>query len=136
VIVIDASSLAKYIIKEEGWAGVEKHLVNNQVYTLDLAVKEVLNVIWKYSVIFRALSPNIAMEKYSILTNLIENKIVSIDDEKRYLKEAFNIALKMKLTIYDALYIAQAIKLNAKLLTSDEDQARVARNLGLRVIFI
>ena len=136
MIVIDASSLAKYIIKEEGWTGVEKYLVNNQVYTLDLAVKEILNVIWKYSVIFRALSLNIAMEKYAILMNLIKNKIVSIDDEKRYLKEAFNIALRMKLTIYDALYVAQAIKLNAQLLTSDKDQARVARNLGLRVIFV
>jgi len=136
VIVIDASSLAKYIIKEEGWTEVEKYLTSEQVYTLDLAIKEVLNVIWKYLVIFRMLPLNIAMEKYSILMNLIENKIVNIDDEKRYLKEAFNVALKMKLTIYDALYIAQAIKLSAQLLTSDEGQARAAQSLGLKVIFV
>lgn len=36
--------------------------------------------------------------------------MIEIDDERTYLEDAFNIALQTKITVYDALYMAQAIK--------------------------
>ena len=44
MIVIDESSLAKYIVKEEGWTEVKKYLIGEEVHSVDLIVKEVLNV--------------------------------------------------------------------------------------------
>ena len=45
-MVVDSSALAKYMLREEGWEDVEKRLERGAV-TLDLAVKEVLNALWK-----------------------------------------------------------------------------------------
>ncbi|MEM1611366.1 MAG: type II toxin-antitoxin system VapC family toxin [Sulfolobales archaeon] len=44
--VIDPSSLIKYFSREEGWDRV-RDLMRDGVITLDLAVKEVANALWK-----------------------------------------------------------------------------------------
>lgn len=49
MIVIDASSLAKYILREENWELVRKHLAGEPC-CLDLALAEVSNTIWKHQV--------------------------------------------------------------------------------------
>jgi predicted nucleic acid-binding protein len=103
VIVIDASSLAKYVIKEGNWVSVEEYLLSREVLTLDLAVKEVLNAVWKHAAVLHTYSTEIAIEKYDILMKLVEGGVITVDDEMPYLKEAFNIALKARITIYDAL---------------------------------
>jgi predicted nucleic acid-binding protein len=44
--VIDSSTLAKFLLKESGWERV-KGILAGRPYTLDLAVKEVANAIWR-----------------------------------------------------------------------------------------
>jgi predicted nucleic acid-binding protein len=44
--VIDSSTLAKFPLKESGWERV-KGILTGKPYTLDLAVKEVANAIWR-----------------------------------------------------------------------------------------
>lgn len=102
--------------------------------TLDLAIKEVLNAVWKHAAVLHTYPTEIAIEKYNIIVKLMEGEAITVDNEMAYLKEAFNIALQARITIYDALYIAQAIKRRARLLTSDDQQARAAQNLGLEII--
>jgi len=63
-------------------------------------------------------------------------EVIRVEDEGEYLKDAFRIALHEGITIYDSLYIAQAMKHKAKLLTSDKGQAKVAQSLGLKVILL
>ena len=46
---------------------------NNEVYTLDLAVKEALNAVWRHAVITKNLSLEVAREKMYVLCNLIVN---------------------------------------------------------------
>jgi predicted nucleic acid-binding protein len=62
--------------------------------------------------------------------------VVVVESEKAYLEDAFSTALQTGITIYDSLYIAQAMKRKAKLLTSDDRQVRVAQRLGLEVISV
>jgi len=50
---------------------------------------------------------------------LIEVKVVVLEDEEQYLREAFKVSIENKLSIYDSLYILQVIRY-WKLLTSDE----------------
>jgi predicted nucleic acid-binding protein len=45
VIVIDASALAKFILREEGWERVYR-ILSTRVISVDHIVKEVTNTIW------------------------------------------------------------------------------------------
>ncbi len=45
MIVVDASALAKYILREEGWEKVYTLLASDYVVTVDHALKEVLNAV-------------------------------------------------------------------------------------------
>ena len=135
MIIVDSSVLAKYVLRENDWDAVERHLAVSKSVTCDLALKEVANTIWKHMVIFKSYSKKVALEKFVVLNKLARN-VLDIEDEGMYFREAFEIALKTGLTVYDAVFIAQALKHRASLLTSDEKQADVARTLGIDVIFI
>ena len=50
--------------------------------------------------------------------------------------EAFRIAMRHKITIYDALYIALAEERGASLLTRDERQRDAAERNGVSVIYL
>ena len=54
---------------------------------------------------------------------------------ENYLDKAIDIAINWKITMYNAFYLAQAKKFG-RLLTSDERQCKVARNIGIDVIFV
>ena len=61
--------------------------------------------------------------------------MIVLENELKYLDRAFEIALEHGLTVYDALYVAQAEKLG-ELLTSDEEQGEVASALGIAVYLV
>ena len=130
MIVIDASALASFILLEPGWDRLAPYMKNG--VTIDHAIKEVLNAIWKAQ--HRGLiGVKDAKKKASILVELTKINI-RLFDEKMLVNEAFDISLRYKITIYDALYIALALKRRLPLLTLDEIQASVAEQLGLKVI--
>ena len=134
MIVIDASSLAKYVLKEEGWLKVEEYLLK-EVCSIDHVIKEVANAIWKHSTIYSRVGEETAETMYGILKKLVEENIVKIERQDKYVDEAFKIALQNKITVYDALYLAQA-KHYGKLLTSDMKQAKIAEKLGIEVYVV
>ena len=134
MIVIDASSLAKYLLKEQGWSEVETHLELG-VASVDHVIKEVSNAIWKHAVVRKVIPREKALEVFKSLLRLVEEGVVVLEDEERYLAEAFKISLDADLTLYDSLYVALALELGT-LLTSDERQASIARRLGVEVLYI
>ena len=132
MIAIDASSLAKYILREENWRDVRDHLMND-VFSLSLALAEVSNAIWKHSVLYGEVSKKQANKMFKALEKLRD--VVIFEPFEKYLGNAVKIAMDKKITVYDALYIAQARDMG-KLITSDDRQKRVAEELGIDVIFI
>ncbi|NPA05413.1 MAG: type II toxin-antitoxin system VapC family toxin [Crenarchaeota archaeon] len=136
MIVIDASAVAKYLLREQGWGEVERYLVEDDVVSLDLMLKEVLNTIWKHAVILGTITRSLAEEKKQILYSLVEDGIILVEREEKYLDKAFSIALKNRVTIYDALYIAQALEHRATLLTSDKKQLETAQKLGAPAVYV
>jgi predicted nucleic acid-binding protein len=52
VIVIDASAIAKYVLREGHWEQVRDH-ITPEPCSLDLALAGVSNAIWKHQVIYR-----------------------------------------------------------------------------------
>jgi len=131
VRVVDASVLAAFTRKEPGWerlAGVVKMCI-----TVDLAVKEVLNTIWRGYHVRRTISLDTAMRLQQVLSSMTGINIL-VEPEDKYVSRAFEIALKTGTTVYDALYIALALEKNTPLVTLDEKQAKAAETLGVKKI--
>lgn len=133
--VIDASSLAKYVLREDSWIEVRRSLEKETV-SVDHVLKEVANAIWKKAIVLKLEPIEVAWKRYQVLQKLVRENIIVLEDELDYLDEAFKIALENNITVYDALYIAQTLRLKATLVTSDKKQAQVAEKLGAKVHYI
>jgi len=131
VIVIDASVLAAFILKEPGWRNLVKYVKN--AVSVDLVFKEVANVIWKACRIRKIVDEDQARRLYSILESM-RDKNIFLESEDRYLGDALEIALENEITVYDALYIALAARRKLPLATLDKRQEEVAARLGVKVI--
>ncbi|MBI2184860.1 MAG: type II toxin-antitoxin system VapC family toxin [Thaumarchaeota archaeon] len=129
--VIDSSSLAKYVNREENWTRV-RDILGDGCVTLDLAVKEVGNSLWK-RVVRRDLSADVALSAYSDFVRLKPFKMIGQED--LYVK-SFEISARFSMPIYDALFVQLALRLGVKLVTSDKNQAEVSRKLGVDVLYL
>jgi len=126
--VIDASVIAKLIMREEDYVKAAKE-IEADGETLDLAILEVANVILKYHR-RGVLSAQEAQEKFEELKEL--SKTLRVLDFKKFLEQAFELAMMTNLTVYDFLYIVSS----SKLVTSDIKQAEAAKQHGRKVILI
>ncbi|MFQ6095743.1 MAG: type II toxin-antitoxin system VapC family toxin [Candidatus Bathyarchaeia archaeon] len=133
MIVIDASTLAKFILKEEGWEEVAEQLKAGTI-SVDHVVKEVANAVWK-----RFRQGAVSREESKIMLNAlneIRERAVKVEGELPYLDGASEIAFNRDITIYDSLYIAMAKEKGLKLLTSDETQVSVANAENVATILL
>jgi len=131
VIVVDASVLTAFILKEEGWEDLAGYL--RRCVSIDHVVKEVANAIWRAFYLRKRISLDEARHALRLLLKLIE-KNVELYPETQYLERAFVISAEYGITIYDSLYIALAKDKNIPLLTLDEKQRRVAKELGIAIL--
>jgi predicted nucleic acid-binding protein len=129
VIVIDASALAAFFLREEDWEKLVIYMKNT--ISLDLILKEFYSVIYK-AVYFKRISldeANAIIETFKSYSKF-NMKLIQ---EDVYLDEAFKISLKYNVPIYDSLYIALALEENKPLITLDKKQAEVAKDLKIIV---
>ena len=130
MIVADASVIVSFVLEEPGW---ENYIdILEYCFTVDHAVKEVLNAIWK-SYRNGVLSLEEAVLKSQVLKKMMNVNIL-LFNEVDLLDEAFKISLGHNITVYDALYIALALKLGKPFATLDLRQRRVAEALGLSLV--
>lgn len=129
MIAADSSVLAKYLLREDGWEFIRKYLEEGCA-TLDLAFKEVANALWK-RVAKGELNTEYAVK---VLSALVKLDLVKTIDQKTLLPEAFMIAAKHRITVYDALFITLAKKVEAPLLTADKTQAKTGEKEGIKII--
>ena len=130
--VIDSSALAVFLLKEEGWKRM-REILREKPYTIELAIKEVANSIWKRVKLLKDIDENKAL---TILGDLLKLRrtALRIEPQDIYLGQALEIALKNDATIYDSLFIAQALAKKAILVTLDKKQAEIADKWGVRSI--
>ncbi|MCC6033190.1 MAG: type II toxin-antitoxin system VapC family toxin [Desulfurococcaceae archaeon] len=135
MIVIDASTLAKFILREKNWERVYE-VLSKETISVDHVVKEVANAIWKHYSIYKACSLDVAVKRFQLLRKIIDEELVSLESELKYLDKAFEIAAQNDISVYDALYIAQAIARSIPLATSDKRQADIAEKIKVQVVYI
>lgn len=126
--MLDASVIAKLIMREENYEEAGKNILEDGE-TLDLAMIEVTNTILKYFMRNEIMLED-AKEKYGELVELFNT--LNVKRSMDFLDQAFKISLKLRITIYDSLYIVGAEKLT----TADSKQAKAASSLGKTVIVI
>jgi len=132
VTVIDASSLAKYILREDNWKTIRDYL-EDEVYSLNLALVEISNAIWKHHVLYGRISEEEAMVAFEAAKILKD--IVIFESFESYLDNAMKISNDNKIPMYDALYISQAYKYG-KMITSDKLQRDIAPKMKIEVEYI
>lgn len=128
---IDSSAIVKYYVREPGWERV-REVMREGVVTLNFAVVEVANALWK-KVVRNEMSIDIAKE---IVEDLTIRRAIFLEPFENYVTEALRIGAQHRITVYDALFIAFALKRGLELVTADERQAEVAKALGVRVVLV
>jgi len=137
VIVIDTSALCKFLLKEEGWREVVPYLQpKRKAHAVEMLLTETTNVIWKNVRIYENLSRVDGEKLLSALELLVDKGVITIEENRKYLRRAFELSVEHNIAIYDALFIAQAETLNATLVTCDEKQGKVAEKLGISVVLL
>ena len=106
-----------------------------ELCTVDLALAETLNAIWKHVRIHHDLTPGDARSAVKDLVLLCGSlKVLSTSDLSQ---DAVELALEENLSAYDSLYIAGAKTIGATLWTADGKLYEVARRIvpsGLLVV--
>lgn len=113
--VIDSSVYASVVVKDEFYEECKKYMLTKKV-TLDLAFAEAGNAIWKH-VKMGKIKAEDAVKRAEVLKRLINTS--KVYESKDFLVEAVELAVKYDVTVYDALFVALAQRLNNKLITTD-----------------
>lgn len=98
MIVVDASALTAFILKEPGWEALSKYLTYST--SVDHVVKEVSNAIWKAHKVRNLIGKDIAIKLYRILKSMINTNVI-LEPEEVFMDKVFEIALETGLTLYD-----------------------------------
>ena len=101
-------------------------LADDQIVAPELIVYEVANSIWKHEHLLKDLKDG--KPYLSILFGLIEaGRITILSPNENLMREAYSIAKRNGITVYDAMFISLAIKLGATLKSYDKVQIRALK---------
>ncbi|MCE4608553.1 MAG: type II toxin-antitoxin system VapC family toxin [Caldisphaeraceae archaeon] len=134
MIVLDTSFLVKLILEEKG-SEKARNLARSWAKngeaqaTIDLALPEALNAVWKHTLKVGDLGLNEATDSVRDLLKIWTT--LKVYSSKEVAEEAFRLALEENITVYDALYIQLAKFTRAGLTTFDEKLSRIAVKHGI-----
>lgn len=126
-LILDSNIIIKLVINEGDLKQTKTQIQTAlkkgyTLYTVDLALSECLNVIWKHAKLLHDI------EDYTpIVQDLLTiYDTLTIIPARALAEEAIKIATTKNTTIYDALYIALAQQQNGALFTADKKLATIA----------
>ncbi len=113
----------KLVLNEQGSKEARANLLGflkkgYALYTVDLALAECLNAIWKHVNLLSELKVENAKLAVGDLTRVFDK--LNVVTAREVSEEALNIALTQNVPVYDALYIALSQKLDGSLYTADQ----------------
>lgn len=115
---------SSYIV--EGLLRRKELLEEDVLITVDLALYEAVNAVWKHQFLIRDLSDGVPYVR--ILYGLVESgRVRVIRPGGELMKHGYFLAAKNHRSIYDAIFIALALELALDLATFDKRQAKLLR---------
>lgn len=125
-MLIDTSVVVRFFSKEPGWESVKEYLT--EPLSIELSMIELGSALLE-KVRGKELNEKEAIE---VLEGYPKN--FRFVEEKTSLVKAFEIAKQYNTSMYDAMFIATALKNNLELVTCDNYQATNARKVGVKAI--
>jgi len=130
VYLLDSSAIA-ILLKRLG-RSAPKYIEG--VHTLDLARYELGNIVWKECALRASISPKEAVSKARYIAKLLKTmKVNSIRSDEDF-KAVMELALKLKLTFYDASYLYVAKKEGHTLVTEDTELREKSKDVGIEAV--
>lgn len=119
-IVADSSALFALFFPENYSDWCEGEIKKySEIHIPELAFLETSNAAWKRITIFKQPS-NIVLNNLKLLHDFMKN-ICTTHRDIDYIQEAIKLSIKLKVTVYDALFLSLAEKYSVKLLTIDRE---------------
>ena len=111
---------SSYIV--EGLLRRKELLEEDILITVDLALYETVNAVWKHQFLLKDLNDGVPY--VSILYGLVDSgRIRVIRPGEELMKRGYSLAAKSRRSIYDAIFIALALEFTSELGTFDKRQA-------------
>ena len=102
-------------------------LSDDQIVAPELVVYEVTNAIWKHEHLLKDLKNG--KPYVSVFYGLIEaGKITILSPNESIMQESYSIAKRNKITVYDAVFVSLALKLDLVLRSYDRVQIRALKS--------
>lgn len=118
--VADSSFMVEGLLKRK------ELLEEDFLVTVDLAVYETVNAIWKHQFLLKDLTDGPAY--ISILYGLIESgRIRVVRPAAELMRRGYLLAAKNRRSIYDTIFVALALELASELATFDKRQTEILR---------
>ena len=138
MFVVDSSVYASILVKDEYYVRARRFLLEHsrdELATVAIAYVEVANTLWKHTYVLRRISEKLYGELKSAIVPLIENSTSKIYEPLELLDEALNTAARHGITVYDALFVALALKLNYRLASFDKKLKRRLEAERLNIVY-
>ena len=120
VFVVDASVVLKWFVPEiHSDAARRLLLATHQYFSPDLLFPEVGNAIWK-----KVRRGELTAEEGQRLAVDISSIAVETVSTRGLMIDAHALAITTGLTVYDAMYLALAVRLKTELITADDRLSR------------
>ena len=126
-MILDSSAIIAILQKFKGKA----ISILEDKFTLDLALYELGNVIWKECVLRNVFSPEDAIANIKKLAEIMSIMKIESLNTKEDVAEVMRLATKLKITFYDSSYLYAAKKLNLTLVTEDMELKSKAEKVGV-----
>jgi predicted nucleic acid-binding protein len=135
-LVIDSSVAIKWFVVEP--LTIQARLILNEYQTAkltllapDLIFAEIGNIVWKKH-LYQGLAANDArliIDAFSTLNFVLTSNAV-------LLHEAYRLAIDLRHTVYDALYIALSIRENCSFVSADERLVNAVKGIFSNVFWV
>lgn len=135
-LVVDGSVAAKWYFAEPGHEAADRVLAariagENELLAPDLIVPEFVNVLWK-----RVRRQECTRAAAQVVLTLWETDRPSLVASSNLATQAFELATDLDQPVYDCLYLALALAIEAPLVTADQQLARAASAVSAQVELI
>lgn len=118
--VADTSYLVEAILRDAELLGGEP------LVTPDLALYEIVNVIWKHETLIRDIRD--AARYIDALESLIQAQTITlVKPDNKLIRDAYSLSVRHGTPFYDTVFVALALRLQAELRTFDKGQMRIHR---------